>query len=417
MTLELNQITGPVRAMAVTLERQMLEREERLKELTELLHRHAQPDDLLLAKVEAAKRAGWIGAAPREGEPLDVAVPALPLLPNTVIIAADGSQIHPDRHASAMYYIVNVGSIVFCADSGEAPETHSVSHLGYDSDSGEKDRDGDESDLDQLDTDEQPLTAARVDDQRDLAEVKALAIHGEEERLRAGGDLAVPIVALADGTLLLLRSLYEQTGPKQEKLVEAHAAELHRLQKARVAAASYIDRPGSALVMRLLRLAESEKPPDQLQRREDIPMPTRNDSTDRSLFRFLRPGERSALFYNTSRINDQYEGAGQRIAFFYMNVGGAGTGEIGRVEVPHWLADAPSLLGWVQAALYDQAQVTGGYPYVLARAHELAVITWEEKAEVERIVQTAMATHGLNWTPSMKAYNKQLTGSRGRRRR
>ncbi len=401
MTLELNQMTRQVQEMAEALAARLRQMDARLEELRALLHEHAQPDEALRAKVRQARALGWIGAEPG-GEPLDLAHPAPPLPSRISIIAADGSQIHPDRHAAALYYVINVGAILYRRGSGAAPEVFVQPALHF------------EEDEDETGTDDQPFLVAEVDARRDLEELKLLAEKAEAERAALGGDLDAPIVALADGPLMLLRTLYEATRQEQRQQVSRHAQQLARLQAAHVPVAGYIDRPGSALVTRLLRLAQLDKPAEALESHE-LRARDRNDPPDRLLFRFLKPGERSALFYNTSRINDDYEGVGQRIAFFYMNVGGEEGGQIGRVEVPAWVAADPAKIGLIQAALYDQSQVTGGYPYVLARAHELAVITAPERAKLDEMVNIALLGQGLAARLSHKAQLKIL--SSGSRRR
>jgi hypothetical protein len=57
-------------------------------------------DDELREKI---KRAGveWPGAIPTD-EPVDAAFPLPPHPPRANILGADGSQIYPDRHGSAL---------------------------------------------------------------------------------------------------------------------------------------------------------------------------------------------------------------------------------------------------------------------------------------------------------------------------
>ncbi len=47
------------------------------------------------------------------------------------LIAADGSQIYPDRHGPVFYYAINIGSIVFRHGSGQAPTASTDPHLFY----------------------------------------------------------------------------------------------------------------------------------------------------------------------------------------------------------------------------------------------------------------------------------------------
>ena len=57
----------------------------------------------------------------------------------------------------------------------------------------------------------------------------------------------------------------------------------------------------------------------------------------------------------------------------------------------------------------------GGYPYVLARAHELALISTDERRDLEEMVTAALRRQGLDPRPSEKAWQKELTGGAKRR--
>jgi NurA-like 5'-3' nuclease len=88
------------------------------------------------------------------------------------------------------------------------------------------------------------------------------------------------------------------------------------------------------------------------------------------------------------------------------------------VETPRWVAGDSASLDLLHAAVYEQCRVTGGYPYVLARAHELAVIGGQEREEFEAMITAAMLRNNITPAPSEKARLKQLmTGSRRRPRR
>ena len=59
-----------------------------------------------------------------------------------------------------------------------------------------------------------------------------------------------------------------------------------------------------------------------------------------------------------------------------------------RVEIPKWVADDPDKLNLLHAVLVDQCRMMGGkpYPYLLHRAHEIAVVKHEEKYQVEQML-------------------------------
>ena len=80
---------------------------------------------------------------------------------------------------------------------------------------------------------------------------------------------------------------------------------------------------------------------------------------------------------------------------------------------PGWIASDPAKLDLAQAAIYTNCEPTS-YPYVLARAHELAVVGGAEKEGLEQMLFQTMLRNGLMPEISFKATNKLLTGG-GRR--
>ena len=133
---------------------------------------------------------------------------------------------------------------------------------------------------------------------------------------------------------------------------------------------------------------------------------------DRTIFRsLLKPGQRSALFISTSPVNSKLEKHHQdfRIAFFYINAGSPNDPAIARVETPFWVASDPIKLGQLHAAIWAQCQAPGRYPYVLARAHEVAVVTTEQRHQLENMLASAMLSRGLNPQASAKSVLKSLT--------
>jgi hypothetical protein len=160
--------------------------------------------------------------------------------------------------------------------------------------------------------------------------------------------------------------------------------------------------PGGTEVINLLRVHNGET--------ADTP-PDAEDSlaglTDRWLFeQTLAPGERSALFESASRIQRAY--GESRICFFYLGIPAAsGLAEVGRVEVPQWLADDPALVDLVHAVVLSECEKGGGYPMILSEAHERAVIRAHEKALFYEMLEREMAGAGLPYSGSRKAASKR----------
>ena len=99
----------------------------------------------------------------------------------------------------------------------------------------------------------------------------------------------------------------------------------------------------------------------------------------------------------------------QQIAFFYLNIArrsGRENAHIARIDVPVWAAQTPGLLDIVQQAIYQDCEGIH-YPYVLIRAHELAVVSHKEKQNLEDTLRASMLRDGLLPELSTKAMLKQ----------
>ena len=78
------------------------------------------------------------------------------------------------------------------------------------------------------------------------------------------------------------------------------------------------------------------------------------------------------------------------------------------MEIPEWVGEDPELLALVHSTLVEQCHSTG-IPYVLVRAHELAVIGRADRESVERLLQWILLKHNLNPSVSQKARTKTWT--------
>jgi hypothetical protein len=72
-------------------------------------------------------------------------------------------------------------------------------------------------------------------------------------------------------------------------------------------------------------------------------------------------------------------------------------------------------LDLVHAALVEQARAGDGFPYVLMRAHELAVVTLGERRVFDEMITGALIRQRLVPGVSQKAQGKAWTGSARRR--
>lgn len=398
MTLELSGLTEEVRTMG----EELAARERQFANQVELARRwlaqYADQGERLRHPARA------IRAAVPTDEPLD-AVHPLPAIPERfTVIAADGSQIQPDRHGAALYHLLNVGSLVYRHGSGEAPEARSEATLGYTEHA--------------LYENGRLVEGNLLDVRRDLAEITRLADlcvgepsdpPGPGERRFAG----CRTIALVDGTLVLW-VLEERSSEEWKRTkVMAYLDQLHRIRESGAAVAAFVSRPRRAEVTRLLHLASLE---GDANRASQEPNPLEH-LPDRAVFEALPPGARSALFASPAPINHTYyHPAGHNVHFCYLNLAGEGHDPvIARVEVPAWVVEDPDRLALIHGAIVAQARITGDYPYTLARADELAYISGRERETLEEMVITALLRAGVRSALSPKAYYKTLT-RQGRRK-
>ena len=370
MTLELNQLTEQVQALSANAAERLAALEHQLPAAEALLRDIGLADDALRGKVEAALGYRWAGAIPTL-EPVDAAFPC-PAHPARVnVLAADGSQIYPDRHGVALYYLINVGSIAFRHGSGEAPRVHSRPEVFYD-----------DAHLYEADGGQKP--SEKIDAERDRREL------GELARL-AQLNADAPTVALLDNGLLLYFSLQAQDREEIRRELAPYLAQLAALRDSGAAVAGVVDRPRAAGVARLLHLRTLA--PDELKNHAELfqQSPAFRHLTDGLLFaERLQAGERSALFENGSPANlDHFQPAGHSVFFFYLNPGPPGRRALLRVEVPEWVAR-------------DRAR--------LDLVHAVA-----ERRELEQMVVGALVRRGLSPSLSHKAQGKAWTGA-GRQR-
>jgi len=354
----------------------------------ELLAAYSGKQAELRAKVEqAAAEDSFLRSAKPTEEALNASFP-LPKAPaQATIIAADGSQISPSRHEAIHYFLINLGAIQLSPATGEAPTqfTRSELHVAEYTASG-------------------ATTEEQVAQARDKGERVLLAELATQARGQA-------IYTLTDGPLELWggRSRNPDELDSFAKHLEEYLAALRSLQAAGAATAGYVDKPRADLVVRALEVAAT--PLDQLANiRHQRPL---RGVTDFDLFaRLLAPGARSALFALQSQLSPKYEGP-LALHFFYLNVGDEKTPWLARVEVPAWVAENAAMLDSLHALLVGQCAVMGilSYPYALHRAHEIALVSREEKDQVTQMLLAAWRAAGLSaGVPSHKQAIKDLPG-------
>jgi hypothetical protein len=249
------------------------------------------------------------------------------------------------------------------------------------------------------------LTLEAIEQQRDIAERRKLL----ELAKQAPGQ----VLALTDGPLELWGA---KGGGEEEyrKNLEIHKSVLSQLQELGATAAGYVDKPGADLVVRLLEIARlsTEDQFRDIRRQHSL-----RGVTDRWLYgRLLKGGQRSAVFGLQSGSRAHYTGD-LALHFFYLNVGDGKHPSLVRVEIPRWVADDGEKLDLLHAVLLDQCRMLGArpYPYILHRAHEVAVVKFDEKRQVEGMLELELRQAGGEVDGvSAKQSAKELPGRSGR---
>jgi hypothetical protein len=311
-------------------------------------------------------------------EPILNSYPEPDCSPAEVTLAADGSQINPSRHEAADFGVVNCGALRMATE--ELPREIVQSKLLY---------------FEDIEGKSEEMIALM----RDVGERQLLV-----ELAKEGSG---SVVALTDGMLDIYRE------PRQDaefnRRFDDYLASLRALAALRTIVAGYVDKPRADLLVRMLELMDgSEK--DMLVRARERPL---GGVTDAMLLNGrLQPGMRSAVFGIESSSSEQFNGP-LRLHFFYLNVGIENIPQLARVEIPAWVAEDQDLVNTLHATLLFQCRMTGSvpYPYILHRAHEIAVVGPAEREQIGAMIDIELRRNGVDpGIRSSKQFMKDLAG-------
>lgn len=317
---------------------------------------------------------GYRCAVP-SSEELQATFPAPQAPRDFVLLSADGSQITPSHHDAVEFGVVNVGIFRFCP-SEPAREFTSTDLMYFES----------------IETDTGLVSEEFISLKRDLRERQLLAeLAGKEKK---------KVVTLTDGPLEIFGE------PKKiaeyQALFDEYLTALRNLASLETVTAGYVDKPRADLVVRMLELSSLSL--------ENLSTPSFKrifaGVTDTSIFEtLLNPGERSAIMgiqsLSSARFTDELT-----LHFFYLNVGRKDYPSLARVEIPAWVAQKKDLVDLLHSVLWEQSQILGTrpYPYALHRAHEIALVKFEEKEQISSLIQAELLGQGIE--PLQKS-NKQ----------
>jgi NurA domain-containing protein len=388
MPFDLLEVSTQVRQMGDLLAQRRADEQRRLTLLEAMLAEH---QDRWQELAELAEQVQERVAVPTG--PLDERIGAPERPPAYTALATDGAEIDPDRHGGAGdFYLINIGRVRIPYGQPEREvELKSVTALGYT-----------EEDLfivDPRDPRRQvPMRDRHLDALRTVAELRALADLAEDEHASQ-----TPSVALVDGTLLF--SVLEER-PRdflRHRFYSEFVHQLQRLQNARVAVAAYASRTRGVDLVNLFRAVCGATPLVCDVCHGGHACALRGITDAQLLGRRLAQWERSGLFRVRSNVHDPYYG-GHRVYFFLLSTGD----EVARLEVPEWVARDHHLVDCLHAVLVDQCAKGFGYPAVLARADDRAVISLSDRTVLDTLVKQELARRGVVARASAKLSRKQV---------
>ena len=325
-----------------------------------------------------------------------------------IALSVDGSHIDVDRHLPLRCHLINLGGCVITYGRAPSCDLFSEPTLAVD-----------DADLylrpDGESLDETLISGSLLGALRTVREVERLADAVE------GLETGVPVLALLDGTLAFWDV---QRGNYPEYVVDHLINQrlrpaLGRLRAASstrqpVAVAAYTSRPQTAEVSGAVRVTlcgsdDAECTRRCSARRSDL---MQCDSAagfdDRELFEALLEPRCRSPRYQSGRIASRFAVGltlGEEWSHFYYLHSGT---EIGRVEVPDWVADDPELLALSHAMLAKQCELGLGYPVAISEAHEQAVVTGRDREEFRKLALMLLEQNGMPTPESAKTVSKRL---------
>ena len=320
-----------------------------------------------------------------------------------VVAAVDGSHIDVDRHLPVACYLLNFGGCVLTYGSNPDATLFSHPHLAttpqelYISDPTNS-------------TGEEMISGALLGLVRTVKELETLAKTVEE------CPPGLPVLGLVDGSLVLWGLSGQAYRPYVSDAIinDGLLPAMKRLEKLAetrpVALAAYVSFPRSTEAVNAVRC--SLCPHDNAvctqscnnRRSTQQPCDGANEFLDRDIFqRLLEPGWRSPVYKTNSSVSRESYDEAHKVYFFYVNAGE----EIGRVEVPKWVAKNETLLSLTHSLVWDQCQRGQGYPVAISESHEQAVVSTGDRRVFRRLLTDSLERQGLSAATSQKDRSKR----------
>ena len=384
--INLGELSEEINRLAAEIQRQIIERAKSAGLSRETLSEVGDEWRQLNDKIYSSKTS-WLPAEILERSDCVYPLPIVPF--DHTVVAVDGSQIAPERHGIADYFLIQTGGIILKYGLSSSAKRFRDAELFVGGD-------------------------LNLDEGRPETIVARTRTNKEFEQLQRALELNIssagPTVGMCDGTLVL----WMLDESEQRDGVASLTGLLDFGFENRCPVVGYISSPGSREVVTALRLQRCpfdqalcqkncSQYKDSLKR--SAPCGGMEGATDAHLFAaMLKVGERSAIFGSRSKVVLNCYSERNKIKFFYLRT----DREVVRVELPAWVGNDPELLNWVHSICFDQANKGGGYPVALSEAHECAVVTAEDRRNLNRVLEKKLAALKVPLTMTRKALSKRI---------
>ncbi len=375
MSLDLNKAIKKIKEITQGHQKEFEDRVDRIRLSVEHMKRSTGQE--VAGKLRSVTNRPFLWAETAEG--LGCIYESSPLPEMFSVASTDGSHIDIDRHLPIPCALINIGGCIIRYNLRSKTEFFSEPEVYHGEGLYLK---GETNKVDEVYIEGSPLSMLRT-----VSEIETLSKILSEDQDDS------PILGLMDGSLIL----WQVSGPGVQQLIknrvinQSFLPAMDRLENLsrtkRLAIASYISMPRSTDVVNTLRLflchEADEKCAGLCSIRKSLSSPCSlvNNILDRDVFaELLKQGQRSTVFSSTSVIMEDY--GKHRIFFFYVNNGW----EIGRVEVPEWIARNEDLLSLTHTLILDQCRKGMGYPVAISEAHEQAVLTASDRRSFQDMV-------------------------------
>lgn len=304
------------------------------------------------------------------------------------VLAVDGSQVYPDRNISgAGCFLINTGGCQINYSQESTVNLFSEPKVFLIQDFFD--------------------TNSKINFTRDLVDLKREELELQklfEVSFKHNVDLC-----FVDGTIIFWPLEGKQKEVK-DLFLKSYLDYLNKFYEQKKLIAGYISFPKSKEIVNLIKLGLCRFDFAECiachRKYDTFPCDAIDSLIDTQVLRsFLKPRQRTTIFYSTSRIIKEYPEY-LKPCFFYLNVGE----EIVRIETFDWIARDVKNLDFICKIAIDQAEKGLGYPVVLAESHEQAVVKGPDREFFYHLIQKVALDQHKRLFYSQKSLKKRGIG-------